>query len=262
MSANGTATKVVILAGGLGTRLSEETVVRPKPLVEIGGRPILWHIMKVYAAHGLNDFIICLGYKGYLIKEFFANYFLHTSDVTFDLARNAMEVHERHAEPWRVTLIDTGDATQTGGRLKRVAAHLQDTFCLTYGDGVGNIDVTAVLDFHRRHGKLATVTAVQPPGRFGTMKLDADRVAAFQEKPAAAGAWINGGFFVLEPRVLDYIDGDHILWEHEPLQRLAAEDQLCAARHEGFWQPMDTLREKNYLEELWSGGKAPWKTWD
>jgi len=261
MSANGEATKVVILAGGLGTRLSEETMVRPKPLVEIGGRPVLWHVMKIYAAHGLNDFIICLGYKGYMIKEFFANYFLHTSDVTFDLARNAMEVHERHTEPWRVTLIDTGDATQTGGRVKRVAAHLKSTFCLTYGDGVGDIDVTRLLNFHRSHGKLATVTAVQPPGRFGTMTLDAERVRAFQEKPAAEGAWINGGFFVLEPQVLDYIGGDQTLWEHEPLQALAAADQLRAARHAGFWQPMDTLREKNYLEELWSGGAAPWKTW-
>jgi len=256
-----TAMKVVILAGGLGTRLSEETGVRPKPLVEIGGRPVLWHVMKIYAAHGLNDFIICLGYKGYMIKEFFANYFLHTSDVTFDLARNSMEVHERHTEPWRVTLIDTGDATQTGGRIKRVAPYLEDTFCLTYGDGVGNIDITALLATHRRHGRLATVTAVQPPGRFGTLTLEDDRIRAFQEKPAAEGAWINGGFFVLEPRVLDYIEGDHTLWEHEPLQRLAAEDQLRASRHQGFWQPMDTLREKNYLEELWASGKAPWKTW-
>lgn len=255
------APKVVILAGGLGTRLSEETVLRPKPLVEVGGRPVLWHIMKIYAAHGLNEFVICLGYKGYLIKEFFANYFLHTSDVTFDLAQNTMEVHQRKAEPWRVTVVDTGDATQTGGRIKRVAPYLDDTFCLTYGDGVGDIDITALLAHHRAHGKLATVTAVEPPGRFGALSLDGDEVRGFHEKPAAGGAWINGGFFVLSPKVLDYIDGDASAWEHEPLQRLAREDQLRAWRHRGFWQPMDTLRDKNWLEELWLADKAPWKIW-
>ncbi len=253
--------KVVILAGGLGTRLSEETVIRPKPMVEIGGRPILWHIMKGYAEHGLTDFVICLGYKGYLIKEYFANYFLHTSDVTFDLAKNSIEVHERHTEPWKVTLVDTGDETQTGGRIRRVRSYIDDTFCLTYGDGVGNVDVRGLIAYHQAHGKLATLTAVQPPGRFGTLRLNGDVVKAFQEKPMAEGAWINGGFFVLSPDVLDYIDGDATLWEHQPLQRLAHEDQLRAWRHDGFWQPMDTLREKNYLEELWQAGQAPWKNW-
>jgi glucose-1-phosphate cytidylyltransferase len=253
--------KVVILAGGLGTRLTEETVQRPKPMVEIGDRPILWHIMKIYSAHGLNDFIICLGYKGYVIKEFFANYFLHTSNVTFDFSNNSMEVHERRSEPWRVTLVDTGDATQTGGRIKRVAEHLDGPFCLTYGDGVGDIDITASLAFHRAHGRRATVTAVQPPGRFGALSVEGDRVVDFREKPFGEGAWINGGFTILERAVVDYIDGDDSYWEHLPLQRLVAEDQLRAWKHEGFWQPMDTLREKRHLEELWAAGHAPWKVW-
>lgn len=253
--------KVVILAGGLGTRLSEETVQRPKPMVEIGDRPILWHIMKIYAAHGLTDFVVCLGYKGYVVKEFFANYFLHTSNVTFDLAKNAMEVHQRRAEPWRVTLVDTGDATQTGGRIKRVAEYLDEPFCLTYGDGLGDIDIAASIAFHRAHGKIATLTAVQPPGRFGALGVEGDRVIEFREKPAGEGAWINGGFSVLSPRVFDYIDGDDTFWEHSPLQRLVADDELRAWRHDGFWQPMDTLREKNLLEELWASGQAPWKLW-
>ena len=253
--------KVVLLAGGLGTRLSEETVQRPKPMVEIGDRPILWHIMKIYSAHGLHDFVVCLGYKGYVIKEFFANYFLHTSNVTFDLAKNAMEVHEHRAEPWRVTLVDTGDTTQTGGRIKRVAAHLDDTFCLTYGDGLGDVDISASIAFHRAHGKKATITAVQPPGRFGALDVSGDRVVEFREKPAGEGAWINGGFSVLSPDVIDYIDGDDSFWEHAPLQGLAADDELRAWRHGGFCQPMDTLREKNQLEELWATGKAPWKVW-
>ena len=253
--------KVVILAGGLGTRLSEETVQRPKPMVEIGDRPILWHIMKIYSAHGLNDFIVCLGYKGYVIKEFFANYFMHTSNVTFDLAKNTMQVHEHRAEPWRVTLVDTGDATQTGGRIKRVAEHLDDTFCLTYGDGLGNVDITASIAFHRAHGKKATITAVQPPGRFGALDVAGDRVIEFREKPAGEGAWINGGFSVLSSDVIDYIDGDDSFWEHAPLQGLAADDELRAWRHTGFWQPMDTLREKNQLEDLWATGEAPWKVW-
>jgi glucose-1-phosphate cytidylyltransferase len=253
--------KVVILAGGLGTRLSEETVQRPKPMVEIGGRPILWHIMQMFSAYGVSEFVICLGYKGYVIKEFFANYFLHTSNVTFDLGRNAMEVHQRHAEPWRVTLVDTGDATQTGGRIRRVAEHLGETFCLTYGDGLGNVDITASIAFHRAHGRLATLAAVQPPGRFGALDLDGDRVVEFREKPFGDGAWINGGFSVLSRGVVDYIDGDETFWEHSPLQRLAADDQLRAWKHTGFWQPMDTLREKTLLEELWTGGRAPWKSW-
>jgi glucose-1-phosphate cytidylyltransferase len=253
--------KVVILAGGLGTRLSEETVQRPKPMVEIGDRPILWHIMKSYAAHGLNDFVVCLGYKGYVVKEFFANYFLHTSNVTFDLGRNAMEVHQRHAEPWRVTLVDTGDATQTGGRIKRVAEHIGETFCMTYGDGLGDIDITASIAFHHAHGRLCTVTAVQPPGRFGALDLDEDRVVEFREKPFARDTWINGGFSILSRQVLDYIDGDDTFWEHTPLQRLVAEDQLRAWRHTGFWQPMDTLREKGLLQDLWASGRAPWKVW-
>lgn len=253
--------KVVILAGGLGTRLSEETVQRPKPMVEIGDRPILWHIMKIYSAHGLNDFVVCLGYKGYVIKEFFANYFLHTSNVTFDLAKNAMEVHQRHAEPWRVTLVDTGDATQTGGRIKRVAEHLDETFCFTYGDGVGDIDITGSIAFHKSHGRKATLTAVQPPGRFGALDLAGDRVVEFREKPFGGDAWINGGFSVLSPDVVDYIDGDQTLWEDTPVRGLVADDQLRAWRHTGFWQPMDTLREKVMLEEMWSSGRAPWKVW-
>jgi glucose-1-phosphate cytidylyltransferase len=255
--------KVVILAGGLGTRLSEETIVRPKPMVEIGGKPILWHIMKIYAAAGFTDFVVCLGYKGYLIKEYFANYFLHMSDVTFDLCRNRMEVHQNSSEPWKVTLIDTGEHTMTGGRLKRIAHLLKgDAFCLTYGDGVANIDARSLLDFHRTHRRLATLTAIQPPGRFGALDLAVERVHGFREKPQGDGAWINGGFFVLSPQVLDYIDSDTIIWEREPLERLAAEGQLCAYRHTGFWHPMDTLRDKTYLEELWASGRAPWKVWN
>jgi glucose-1-phosphate cytidylyltransferase len=230
-------------------------------MVEIGDRPLLWHIMKIYSAHGLNDFVVCLGYKGYVIKEFFANYFLHTSNVTFDLANNAMEVHERRSEPWRVTLVDTGEATQTGGRIKRVADHLDGPFCLTYGDGVGDVDITASLAFHRAHGRKATITAVQPPGRFGALALDEDRVTEFSEKPDGEGGWINGGFTILEHDVLDYIGGDDTFWEHDPLQRLVAEDHLRAWKHRGFWQPMDTLREKRHLEELWASGRAPWKVW-
>lgn len=254
--------KAVILAGGLGTRISEESQLRPKPMVEIGGRPILWHIMKLYAAHGVNDFIICLGHKGYVIKEYFANYFLHMSDVTFDIGRNSMEVHEQHAEPWRVTLVDTGESTMTGGRLKRVGRYLgTETFCLTYGDGLSDVDLGALVAFHRRHGKSATVTAVQPPGRFGRLETRDDAVIGFREKPLGDGNWINGGFFVLEPGVLELIDGDDTVWEREPLERLAAASQLAAFRHPGFWQPMDTLRDKTQLEALWAGGAAPWKAW-
>jgi glucose-1-phosphate cytidylyltransferase len=256
--------KAVILAGGLGTRISEETHLRPKPMIEIGGRPILWHIMKAYSVHGINDFIICCGYKGYVIKEYFANYFLHMSDVTFDMASNQMEVHYKKAEPWRVTLVDTGDETLTGGRLKRVARYVQDeeAFCFTYGDGVADIDVTAQISFHRRHGKLATVTAVQPPGRYGALLRYGDAVCGFQEKPPGDGAWINGGFFVLNPKVIDLIDGDSSSWEGKPLEALAAKGELQAFEHEGFWQPMDTLRDKTHLEQLWSSGKAPWKSWE
>lgn len=255
--------KAIILAGGLGTRISEESHLRPKPMIEIGGRPILWHIMKLYAAHGVNDFIICLGYKGYVIKEYFANYFLHMSDVTFDMANNQMEVHRRHAEPWRVTLVDTGDNTLTGGRLRRVRDYLQpgETFAFTYGDGVADIDLTAEFAFHRAHGKLATVAAVLPPGRYGALQLEGKRVAAFAEKPRGDGGLINGGFFVLQPEAIDLIDNDQTSWELEPMNALAAQGQLHAFEHSGFWQPMDTLREKNLLEELWQSGQAPWKQW-
>lgn len=253
--------KAVILAGGLGTRISEESHLKPKPMIEIGGKPILWHVMKIYAHHGINDFIVCLGYKGYVIKEYFANYFLHTSDVTFDLPNNRMEVHERHAEPWRVTLVDTGERTLTGGRLKRVRPYLDDEpFCFTYGDGLADIDVAAAVAFHRGHGKPATVTAVQPPGRYGALGLDDARVARFEEKPIGDGAWINGGFFVLDPSVVDAIEGDDTSWEGPPLERLAARNELRAWRHRGFWQAMDTLRDKNQLEDLWQKG-APWKVW-
>ena len=255
--------KAVILAGGLGTRISEETHLRPKPMIEIGGRPILWHIMKSYSAHGVNDFVICCGYKGYLIKEYFANYFLHMSDVTFDMQRNEMEVHERKAEPWRVTLVDTGEDTLTGGRLKRVARYVEgeEAFCFTYGDGVSDVDIADTIAFHRRHGRMATVTAVQPPGRYGALQIAEEVVTGFVEKPRGDGGLINGGFFVLSPRCLDLIAGDGTSWEVEPLTQLAAMDELRAHRHEGFWQPMDTLREKNLLEELWASGRAPWKVW-
>lgn len=255
--------KAVILAGGLGTRISEETHLKPKPMIEIGGKPILWHIMKIYSAHGINDFVVCLGYKGYLIKEYFANYFLHMSDITFDMANNKMEVHERHAEPWRVTLVDTGENTLTGGRLKRVAKYVQDeeAFCLTYGDGVTDVDITALSAFHRQHGKLATVTAVQPPGRYGALDMSDGNVRGFIEKPKGDGGWINGGFFVLSPKVLDYIAGNETSWEGDPLVRLAADGCLMAYEHRGFWQPMDTLRDKNHLDELWESAKAPWKIW-
>lgn len=256
--------KAVILAGGLGTRLSEETVVKPKPMVEIGGKPILWHIMKMYSAHGINDFIICCGYKGYVIKEYFANYFLHMSDVTFHMAGNRMEVHEKRAEPWRVTLVDTGDASMTGGRLKRVAEYVKDdeAFLFTYGDGVSDVDIKASIDFHMSHGKLATLTATYPPGRFGALDIQNNQILSFKEKPRGDGALINGGFFVLSPKVIDLIDNDATTWEQEPLMALAEQGQLMAYEHGGFWQPMDTLRDKHYLEELWQKGKAPWKVWE
>jgi glucose-1-phosphate cytidylyltransferase len=254
--------KAVILAGGLGTRISEESHLRPKPMIEIGGRPILWHIMKIYSHWGINDFVICLGYKGYIIKEYFANYFLHMSDVTFDMSQNRMTVHQRKAEPWKVTLVDTGADTLTGGRLKRVSRYLNgDAFCFTYGDGLTDVDVGRLLDFHRAHGRLATLTAIQPPGRYGAVLIDDTRVTSFQEKPAGDGAWVNGGFFVLQPGVLDYIEGDETSWESEPLVRLARNDQLRAYQHGGFWQAMDTLRDKNHLEDLWQSGRAPWKLW-
>lgn len=256
--------KAVILAGGLGTRLSEETSIKPKPMVEVGGKPILWHIMKTYSNHGVDDFIICCGYKGYVIKEYFANYFLHMSDVTFDMRFNQMNVHAGKAEPWRVTLVDTGDATMTGGRLKRVKEHLgNDTFCFTYGDGVADINITELIEFHRTQKTLATLTAVQPPGRFGAIALEEEqnKIMSFREKPEGDGAWINGGYFVLEPEVIDFIDEDSTVWEQEPLTRLASKEQLSAYRHSGFWQPMDTLRDKNRLETLWQKGEAPWKVW-
>jgi glucose-1-phosphate cytidylyltransferase len=255
--------KAVILAGGLGTRISEETHLKPKPLIEIGGRPVLWHIMKNYSVHGVNDFVICCGYKGYLIKEYFANYFLHMSDVTFDMAKNQMEVHQHKAEPWKVTLIDTGEDTLTGGRLKRVADYIrnQDSFCFTYGDGVSDVDIRASIDFHKSHGKLATITAVSPPGRYGALERSGNKVVSFIEKPRGDGGVINGGFFVLSPKVLDYIDGDQSRWEDGPLNKLAQIGEMMAFEHQGFWQPMDTLREKNILEELWASGKAPWKNW-
>jgi glucose-1-phosphate cytidylyltransferase len=256
--------KAVILAGGLGTRLSEETLLKPKPMVEIGGKPILWHIMKIYSFYGVNDFIICCGYKGYLIKEYFANYFLHQSDVTFDILGNTMEVHKKRAEPWRVTLVDTGDETMTGGRLKRVYEYVKDeeAFCFTYGDGVGNINVMESISFHRKHNKLATLTAAYPPGRFGAIDIVNDQVLNFKEKPKGDGAMINGGFFVLSPKVIERIKSDTTIWEQEPLMSLAQEGELIAYRHEGFWLPMDTLRDKLKLQELWESGKAPWKLWD
>lgn len=256
--------KAVILAGGLGTRISEETHLKPKPMIEIGGRPILWHIMKLYSAHGVNDFIICCGYKGYVIKEYFANYFLHMSDVTFDMTNNTMAVHQQNAEPWKVTLVDTGDDTLTGGRLKRVADYIKDeeAFCFTYGDGVSDVDIGATIRFHQQHGKLATVTAVQPPGRYGALERSGDQVTSFVEKPRGDGGLINGGFFVLSPKCLDLIDGDQSSWEGAPLTQLAKTNQLMAFEHRGFWQPMDTLRDKNLLEDLWDSGKAPWKIWE
>lgn len=255
--------KCVILAGGLGTRIAEETHLRPKPMIDIGGKPILWHIMKRYSAFGVNEFVICCGYKGYVIKEYFANYFLHTSDVTFDMAHNRMEVHQRYAEPWRVTLVDTGDDTMTGGRLKRVAPYIQDeeAFCFTYGDGLADVNIGDLLAFHHRHGKRATVTAVLPPGRFGALMREGDAVKGFTEKPRGEGGWISGGFFVLSPQVLPLIAGDATSWEQEPMAQLATQGELQAFEHTGFWQPMDTLREKNLLEDLWASGQAPWKCW-
>ena len=256
--------KAVILAGGLGTRISEETDLKPKPMIEIGGKPILWHIMKTYSLHGINDFIICCGYKGYIIKEYFANYFLHMSDVTFDMQHNKMEVHQRHAEPWCVTLVDTGADTMTGGRLKRAAPYLEgeDAFCFTYGDGVSDVDITKLIEFHYSHGLQATLTATYLPGRFGAIDIHADqRITAFEEKPKGDGGMINGGFFVLAPKVIDLIANDQTIWERGPLETLAKSKQLKAFQHEGFWQPMDTLRDKNYLEEIWKSGKAPWKMW-
>ncbi len=255
--------KAVLLAGGLGTRLSEETATRPKPMVEIGGRPILWHIMKIYASCGVTDFVVCLGYKGYLIKEYFHNYFLHSSDVTFNLANNEMVLHRAAAEPWTVTLVETGEDTEIGGRIKRILPYIGDdeAFCLTYGDGVGNVDIGGLIEFHRNSGRMATVTAVRPPGRFGALRLDGVRVTGFQEKPEGDGNWINGGFFICSPKVGGYIEGDATVWEREPLEKLAADGQLGAYFHHGFWQPMDTLRDRRQLEELWATGKAPWKTW-
>ena len=256
--------KAVILAGGLGTRLSEETSTRPKPMVEIGGKPILWHIMKMYSAHGINDFVICCGYKGYVIKEYFANYFLHMSDVSFNMRDNTMEVHDKRAEPWNVTLVDTGDDSMTGGRLLRVADYIrhEEAFCFTYGDGVGDINIGETVDFHRTHGKVATLTSTYPPGRFGALDIRERQVMSFKDKPKGDGAMINGGFFVLSPRVLDYLEDDKTVWEQAPLMNLAADGELMAYEHHGFWQPMDTLRDKNHLEALWDSGNAPWKQWD
>jgi glucose-1-phosphate cytidylyltransferase len=255
--------KVVILAGGFGTRISEETQSRPKPMVELGGKPVLWHIMKIYSHWGFNDFVICLGYRGYMIKEYFANYFVHTSDLTFHLAENRVEVHERHSEPWNVTLVDTGEHTQTGGRLKRVARYLEagEDFCFTYGDGLSDVDVPASIAFHKAQGTIATITTVQPPGRFGRVTLEDRKITGFQEKPQGDGSWVNGGFFVLKPKALEYIDDDSTIWERRPIERLASEGQLSAFVHKGFWHPMDHLRDKIYLEEQWASGKAPWKVW-
>lgn len=255
--------KAVILAGGLGTRISEESHLKPKPMIEIGGKPILWHIMKIYSAHGINDFVVCCGYKGYVIKEYFANYFLHMSDVTFDMQHNKMEVHQHHAEPWRVTLVDTGENTMTGGRLKRVARYVQDeeAFCFTYGDGVANVDISALIHFHKKHGKRATVTAVQPPGRYGSLDIDEGEVRSFVEKPLGDGGWINGGFFVLSPSCLELVNDDSTSWEGMPLNQLASQGELTAFEHKGFWQPMDTLRDRVQLEEMWQSDSAPWKVW-
>ena len=257
--------KVVILAGGLGTRIAEESEFRPKPMVEVGGKPVLWHILKTYSHYGLNDFVVCLGYRGYMIKEYFANYYLHTSNVTIDIANNSLEMHESFAEPWRVTLVDTGEETQTGGRIRRILPHVRDeeAFCLTYGDGLADVDIPALLEFHRRQAALVTVTAVQPPGRFGAMVVDEDenRITGFAEKPEGDGGWINGGFFVVSPKAVDYIDGDPTIWEREPLERLADDGQLAAFRHRGFFQPMDTIRDQRLLNDLWQSGRAPWKVW-
>ncbi|MBK1725465.1 glucose-1-phosphate cytidylyltransferase [Halorhodospira neutriphila] len=254
--------KAVILAGGFGTRISEETHLKPKPMIEIGGKPLLWHIMKLYSAHGINEFLICCGYKGYVIKEYFANYFLHMSDVTFDMSSNNMEVHERKAEPWRVTLIDTGEKTETGGRLKRIRDYLgEEDFCFTYGDGLSDVDITRLTQFHREHGKIATLTATQPPGRFGALNLDGDEITGFQEKPEGESGWINGGFFVLSPKAIDYIDGDETIWERGPMEKMTQDRQMVAYRHSGFWQPLDTLRDKIHLENLWQCSKPPWATW-
>lgn len=254
--------KAVILAGGLGTRISEETHLKPKPMVEIGGKPILWHIMKLYSHHGINDFIICLGYKGYVIKEYFANYFLHMSDVTFDMSKNEMIIHQNSAEPWKVTLVDTGEETMTGGRLKRVTQYIgEGTFCLTYGDGVSNVNIQELLQFHKKHGKLATVTTVHPPGRFGELSISNNQVVEFKEKPQWNGNWINGGFFVLQPEIISFIEGDKVMWEKEPIETLAKNNELVAFQHRGFWQPMDTLRDRMKLEEMWKEEKAPWKVW-
>ena len=254
--------KAVILAGGMGSRLAEETATRPKPMVEIGGKPILWHVMKIYAAHGIDEFVVCVGYRGYMIKEYFANYYLHTCDVTFDIAGNAMEVHRSEAEPWKVTLVDTGETTNTGGRLKRVLPYLNgEDFCFTYGDGVSDLDVRALIDYHRSHGAAATITAVQPGGRFGALTIANDQVRGFQEKPVDDGGWVNGGFFVLSPRAVDYVAGDETAWEDEPLRRLAADGELRAYRHGGFWYAMDTVRDRNHLQRLWAAGDAPWNIW-
>jgi glucose-1-phosphate cytidylyltransferase len=255
--------KAVILAGGYGTRISEETHLKPKPMVEIGGKPVLWHIMKIYSAHGIDDFVICCGYKGYLIKEYFANYALHMSDVTLDMRTNRMKVHQSSAEPWSVTLVDTGDATGTGGRLRRVREYLgSEDFCFTYGDGVSDVDVAASIAFHKSRGTIATVTATQPPGRFGVLTMNDAKITSFEEKPHGDGGWVNGGYFVLSPKAIDYIDGDATVWEREPMERLAKEGQLSAFVHRGFWQPLDTLRDKTLLNELWASGKAPWKAWE
>jgi glucose-1-phosphate cytidylyltransferase len=255
--------KAVILAGGLGTRLSEETESKPKPMIEIGAKPLLWHVMKIYAAHGIDEFVVCLGYRGYVIKEYFANYYLHMGDVTFDLKDNRMEVHQSGAEPWKVTLIDTGPTTMTGGRLKRVLQYVDgDEFCFTYGDGVSDVDLTKLIDFHRASGRLATVTAVQPSGRFGALDIEGDAIRRYEEKPKGDGGWINGGFFVLSPKVGEYIEGDATVWEQAPLQRLAADDQLGAYRHDGFWYAVDTIRDKRHLQELWDSGDPPWKLWE
>ena len=253
--------KVVILAGGLGTRLSEETITKPKPMVNIGNKPIIWHIMKIYSHYNINDFVICLGYKGYMIKEYFNNYFLHTSDVTIDIKNNKIDVHQINAEPWRVTLVDTGENTMTGGRIKRIKKYADETFCLTYGDGLGDVNISDCIDFHKKNNVIATITAVQPPGRFGALVMNGNKITRFQEKPPGDSNWINGGFFVCEPEIIDYIEGDHTLFEREPLENLANEGKLAAYKHNGFWHPVDTLRDKNYLNEIWNKGKAPWQKW-